>query len=267
MRSPLKWHGGKHYLASRIIELMPKHEIYVEPFLGGGSVLLNKPSCEIEIAADIDNDLICMWKTLQGSGDAVRWLLADMRYSQADFDDAYDYNQACSLERQAAKYIARNRMSRGGLGSTFAWSERQRGGMPGDKHGWLTMIDSLPDVIERIELVKFREDNAINLIPSIDERRAFFYCDPPYLQSTRTVPNAYKYEATVGKSTEQDHKWHSCFLEVVKDCVGKVMISGYPSKLYQSTLKHWRYIEFDMPNHSGQGSTKQRRTECLWLNY
>jgi DNA adenine methylase len=36
---PLKWHGGKHYLARRIIERMPPHLHYVEPFFGGGQVL------------------------------------------------------------------------------------------------------------------------------------------------------------------------------------------------------------------------------------
>ncbi len=29
---PLKWHGGKHYLARRIVGLMPPHLHYVEQF-------------------------------------------------------------------------------------------------------------------------------------------------------------------------------------------------------------------------------------------
>src|SRR5260370_12808946 len=37
---PLKWHGGKHYLASRIVALMPPHLHYVEPFAGGLAVVL-----------------------------------------------------------------------------------------------------------------------------------------------------------------------------------------------------------------------------------
>lgn len=42
LSQPLKWHGGKHYLAQKIIDLMPKHLHYVEPFGGGLAVLLNK---------------------------------------------------------------------------------------------------------------------------------------------------------------------------------------------------------------------------------
>jgi hypothetical protein len=40
--SPLKWHGGKHYLAKKIIGLMPPHLHYVEPFAGSLAVLLER---------------------------------------------------------------------------------------------------------------------------------------------------------------------------------------------------------------------------------
>lgn len=39
---PLKWPGGKNYLAKDIISLMPAHTHYVEPYFGGGAVLLAK---------------------------------------------------------------------------------------------------------------------------------------------------------------------------------------------------------------------------------
>jgi DNA adenine methylase len=50
---PLKWHGGKHYLAKRIIALMPSHTHYVETHFGGGSVMLAKnPEGVSEVAND-----------------------------------------------------------------------------------------------------------------------------------------------------------------------------------------------------------------------
>ena len=42
LTQPLKWHGGKYYLAPQIIDLMPPHLHYVEPYFGGGAVLLSR---------------------------------------------------------------------------------------------------------------------------------------------------------------------------------------------------------------------------------
>ena len=36
---PLKWHGGKRYVAPEVLRRMPPHLHYVEPFFGGGQVL------------------------------------------------------------------------------------------------------------------------------------------------------------------------------------------------------------------------------------
>lgn len=40
---PLKWHGGKHCLADKIVALMPPHTHYCEPFAGGLALLLASP--------------------------------------------------------------------------------------------------------------------------------------------------------------------------------------------------------------------------------
>src|SRR5437016_2495872 len=76
MNLPLKWHGGKYYLASRIVDLMPPHIHYVEPFFGGGAVLLSRdPNDESlwlkphkgvsEVANDINGRLVNFSPVLQ----------------------------------------------------------------------------------------------------------------------------------------------------------------------------------------------------------
>src|SRR3954470_20390106 len=63
---PLKWHGGKHYLAPKIVALMPPHTHYVEPFAGGLSVLLARnPEGVSEVVNDLDRDLTNFWRVLQ----------------------------------------------------------------------------------------------------------------------------------------------------------------------------------------------------------
>src|SRR5262245_65981470 len=64
---PLKWHGGKHYLASRIVGLMPPHLHYVELFAGGLAVLLAKdPDGVSEVANDLHGELANFWRVLRG---------------------------------------------------------------------------------------------------------------------------------------------------------------------------------------------------------
>src|ERR1700733_9466940 len=63
---PLKWHGGKWYLAPKIVALMPLHIHYVEPFAGGLSLLLAKdPEGVSEVVNDLDGELTNFWRTLQ----------------------------------------------------------------------------------------------------------------------------------------------------------------------------------------------------------
>jgi DNA adenine methylase len=58
---------------------------------------------------------------------------------------------------------------------------------------------------------------------------------------------------------------HAALLDVVPRCRGTVVLSGYPSPLYDARLVGWRRVSFDMANHAGQGRCKQRRTEVLWI--
>jgi DNA adenine methylase len=63
---PLKWPGGKHYLARRIVALMPPHTHYAEPYAGGLAALLPKdPEGVSEVVTDLHRDLTTFWRVLQ----------------------------------------------------------------------------------------------------------------------------------------------------------------------------------------------------------
>src|SRR5262245_11767302 len=124
LRSAVKWHGGKNYLARRIIALLLPHARYVEPFAGGLSVLLNKPRARGEIAGDLDAGLVGFYRVLEGRTAELMARLDSLEYLAETFDWAcQDAGQDAPLE-SAVRFIVRHRFSRGGLGKTFAWSER-----------------------------------------------------------------------------------------------------------------------------------------------
>ena len=100
---------------------------------------------------------------------------------------------------------------------------------------------------------------AVDVIRQQDGPATLFYCDPPYLKSTRKAPKVYEFEMTKQQHLE--------LLDVLKGCKGKVMLSGYPSRLYDRTLADWNRHTFDLPNHAANGATKRRMVECLWCNF
>ena len=55
--------------------------------------------------------------------------------------------------------------------------------------------------------------------------------------------------------------------EVLHGCRSKVVLSGYPSKLYSELYASWRAVEFEMPNNAAGGLKKARKTEVLWMNF
>jgi DNA adenine methylase len=79
------------------------------------------------------------------------------------------------------------------------------------------------------------------------------YSDPPYLWHTRSSGRRYRFDYE-----EQDHIE---LLELLKSLPCHVMLSGYPSALYDDLLGGWRSLELQVMNQGGV------RTEKLWLNF
>ncbi len=79
------------------------------------------------------------------------------------------------------------------------------------------------------------------------------YSDPPYLKQTRTSGRRYRFDYE-----EQDHIE---LLELLKRLPCNVILSGYPSALYDELLGGWRNLKLQVMNQGGV------RTEKLWFNF
>ena len=254
---PLKWHGGKHKLAPWIVGLMPPHRTYVEPYFGGGSVLLAKPRSAVEVAGDLNAGLIEFWQVLRDDASIPEWL-DSVDYSPEEFEMAGGINKSYTPLFRALNFLVRNRMSRGGMGETFAWSDRLREGQPGDVNAWDNAVAALPAHSERIKHVRFRHCHALDLMAECDGPDTLTYLDSPYHPETRTAPKVYDHEMTTAD--------HDEMLAAANGLVGMVMISGYRCSAYNAALAGWKRHDKVTVNHSSQAKTKAPRTECLWLN-
>jgi DNA adenine methylase len=277
MNLPLKWHGGKYYLAKRIVELMPRHLHYVEPFFGGGAVLLNRdpddpklwlsPASPLngvsEVVNDINGRLVNFWRTLQDPAkfEKFRRRVEAIPISRKDWELAHNHEYGKDAIADAVAFFVDCRQSRSGLMTCFTaiTRNRTRRQMNGNASEWLSAVDGLPEIHARLRRVIIENMPAVELIQREDTPSTLFYCDPPYLHETRASTDAYAHEMT-----EAEHKQ---LLRVLGECKGKVMLSGYASPLYDSALKGWKRHTFDLPNNAAGGETKRRMTEVVWCNF
>ncbi len=260
---PLKWHGGKWYLAPRIVAKMPPHIHYVEAFAGGLSVLLAKdPEGVSEVVNDLNGDLSNFWRVLQQEDSFRRFqrTLEAMPFSEREWRDAEEGRGADAVE-WAVRFFVRCRQSLAGRMDGFAplSRTRTRRGMNEQASAWTAAVDGLPAVHARLRRVAILNHDALDVIRQQDGPDTLFYLDPPYLAETRACDDVYAHEMGPAQ--------HAELLEVLCRCAGRVMLSGYPSEMYDRRLRDWTRHEFALPNQAAGGKQKRSMTEVVWCNF
>ena len=276
---PLKWHGGKSYLADWIIGLMPRHLHYVEPFGGGLAVLLAKNPFDqrhgwseksfekgtSEVVNDLNRELMNFWKVLQNEESFSRFqrIVEATPFSQPQWDEAgARMRPRHELDVEAAMaFFVRCRQSRAGGFKVFATLSRNRTRrrMNEQASAWVGCIEGLADVHDRLKRVVVLCDDALKVIRQQDGERTLFYLDPPYVHDTRFTTDAYQYE--------MDESVHNELLATIQQCQGRVMLSGYPNELYDQTLHDWNRHDREIDNKVSGGISKRVMTESLWCNF
>ena len=263
---PLKWWGGKNYLASRIIDLMPRHLHYVEPYGGGLTVLLNKDPFDVsEVVNDIYHPLQNFWDILQCETSFLSFqrMLEATPFSEIEFERAESRmlpDQRHDVEAAVAFFV-RCRQSRAGGFRDFATLSRNRTRRAQNEQAsaWWNAVDGLADVHARLQRVVILCRDALDVIRQQDGPKTLFYLDPPYLHSTRASTGNYAHELD-----EADHRE---MLDTIRSCEGKVMLSGYPNEIYDGILQDWNRHDFQIDNKAAGGKSKRIMTESVWCNF
>lgn len=274
--TPLKIHGGKHYLATEILKLFPprdSYRTYFEGYLGGGSVLLrHDPEGKSEIACDLNKNLTTFWRVLQDESlfKVFHRRVVNTPFSEVEFKTAQEELKAGvadTLDRAWAFFVAA-RQSMSGRNDAFApvSTARLRRGMNEQVSAYYTAVDGLPVVAERVRRVLVADGPALKQIKKYDKPGVVMYLDPPYLVSDvdgakiRHSADVYDHEMT----TED----HAALVEVLKNLThARVLLSGYPSKLYDTHLKGWRRDVFQIDNKASKKLTKDVKDEVVWRNF
>lgn len=262
-RPVLRWHGGKWKLAPWIIEHLPAHRIYVEPFGGAASVLLRKPRSYAEVYNDLDRDVVNLFQCLRDPGKAeqLHYAITLTPYAREEFQAAAEPTDE-PIER-ARRLVIRSYM---GFGSNahnpaartgFRANSNRSGTTPAQD--WVNWPEQIQKFVDRLSGVVIENRDASGLIAQHDTPQTLFYVDPPYPHNTRAM-NGRKPSATYTMEMSDDD--HAALSSVLHGVKGMVVLSGYACELYDREL----YPDWHRMERKAYADGARERTEVLWFN-
>jgi DNA adenine methylase len=262
-RPPLRYHGGKWRLAPWIIGHLPPHRIYVEPFMGGCSVLLRKPRSYAEAVNDRYAEVVNFFRVLRDPALAVELerVARLTPFARDEFLAAYEATDD-PVER-ARRLLVRSFMGFGSAGATREHltgfrGDVKRAGTTGASD-WTRWPDQVRAFTARLRGVTIENKDALDVIRQHDTPETVFYVDPPYPYATRDLTgngSCYAVEMTDGD--------HGTLAEALAQVAGMVVLSGYPCALYDELFGGWHRVEREAMANGQEGGVA--RTEVLWLN-
>lgn len=264
LRPPFAYYGGKQKLAAQIVALLPPHEHYVEPFAGSLAVLLAKPPSVMETVNDVDGAIMAFWRFLRDRPDDLIRVCSLTPHSRAEFAAARDLDVDDELEHARRVWVLLSQSRAGQLLKT-GWRHYCRAGGSGSSMpDYLTAyVARMPEVAARLRTVSLECRPALNLIERYGhDTDTLLYCDPPYLASVRN---------SIGYRHEMSNEDHGALLLALRGVAASVVLSGYPSDLYDDTLANWDRVEMTAWTGQGAGTpgiarAAGMRTEVLWSN-
>ncbi|MGY3581477.1 DNA adenine methylase [Bradyrhizobium sp. USDA 4341] len=259
-RPAVRWHGGKWLLAPFILDHLPPHRIYVEPFGGGGSVLLRKERSHSEVYNDLDGSIVNLFRVLrdQELGSRLVSAVELTPFARDEFVDAYEpTDDPVEKARRllVVSFMGFGSNSNSGRTTGFRANGNRNGTVP--SMDWRSLSDALPLIIDRLRGVTIENRDALEVIEQHDADETLFYIDPPYLFDTRaSAPSYLRYKEDYG--TESEHKR---LLLLARRLRGAAVVSGYPSELYDEALPGWKRVSC-----RAYADGARDRTEVLWIN-
>lgn len=253
----LKWPGAKWSIADKIIKLMPKHKIYLEPFFGSGAIFFSKQPCNTEILNDLDSEVVNLFRVIRNKPEELAKLVYFTPYAREEYKESYN-RYGTDIER-ARQFLIRSNMARAGM-QYYSSSWRHAGPVLGAtckqrvSGDWAKIPERILEAAVRLKDAEIENTNALELIKKYNRKDCLIYVDPPYLLSTRRQ-RYYNVEMTEDKEHEE-------LIKLLKQHSGPVILSGYNSDLYNDLLHDWDTTEIKTNAEQGK-----ERIEVIWTNF
>jgi DNA adenine methylase len=236
------------------------YKIYVEPYGGSAAMLLSRPlSGHVEVYNDIYENVYSLFKCLSDKVlfDELK-RKCDLAIYSAQLRKEYKEKLKLNITivDRAYYFWYVNRTSHNGIGG-FSCNCVIRRNMSKATSDFLSCIDRLPELHDRLSAVIIENRDALELMERFNQDNVFMYLDPPYHQDTR---GSARY---VHDYTDEQHEK---FIDLVLTLKAKVLISGYACEAYKRLETKFKRIDFTVNTIDGNFDPKTK-VESLWKNY
>ena len=260
MKPPLTYYGGKQILSKEIISLIPKHNLYCEPFFGGGAVFFFKEPSHVEVINDSNGELINFYKVVKNDFKKLQKEIKISLHSRklhAQADVIYKHPELFNeIQRAWAVWMLANQSYASKLNGSWGFDKKENM-TPKKLHEKRKAF--LVGYAERLDKVQIECTDALQVIKTFDTKESFFYCDPPYFNAHQGHYKGY---------TQKDFEK---LLDVLSEIKGRFLLSSYPSKMINKYAKkhNWfvKKIDAQLCIASGPNVKKKRKIEVISANY
>jgi DNA adenine methylase len=277
LHSPIRWFGGKGHMTAKLLPILNAiaHKHYAEPFGGGASVLMAKAPVSVEAHNDIDGGLYDFFATLRDDAAFERFyrVVATLPYSEQLYQECRrDWHTQTERHERVWRWYVVARQSFGGrfgasIGLARTASTR---GMAESCTRWISALDMLPAIHERLQRVQIMNRDALDFIQTFDDPQTLFYIDPPYSVDTR-AGGEYAHEI--------DDAYHARLVSVLLEIRGVAVLSCYDHAVYTPLAEAgWQKVQWKTACHVagrtrstgivGRGAARrmQARTETVYIS-
>lgn len=271
MRPVVSYYGGKQRMASKIVPLIPKHTVYVEPFAGGAAVFFAKPWPDVsntghyrEYLNDKDERLINLYRVLQTpeKREALLERLSLTLCSEAEHAKAKDLESGSDIDRAWAYYVNIQQSFSNVLGR--GWGRGLFG--RNMQATWANKVSRLPEYLERMASVGVTCQDALKVIEQLDSPQTFFYCDPPYPGTDAGHYGGYSIAD------------FQALVDALDKCQGSFLLSNYEqheAKIpddwerfeFHAVTSGLRRVGYDRSKKADESHQNRKRTEIVWRRF
>lgn len=179
VNSPFRYAGGKFYARKLILEHVPQHASYIEPFAGGASIFFAKEKVKNNWLNDIDKNLINTFLVIRDRPEELIEKLKDEVASKERHKYFKNEFKPKTKLEEAYRWYYLNRTSYSGIMNmqNCFWGYGDKYSMRPEN--WPRSIRNTSEKLQNVKLTSYDFDRVLEEA----EDNSFLFIDPPYFNA------------------------------------------------------------------------------------